>query len=55
MQLYNVVTQSQIGFGLLKVVNEKHEGGGGVRCHPGVLTNEVSKSFLDNTDGRNSL
>ena len=40
MQLYNVTTQTEIGIDLPKVVNEKHQ------------TNEVSKSFPDNSDGR---
>ena len=52
MQLYNIATQTEIGFDLPKLLNETHqtETGGG-RCS-GVLTNEVSKSFPDNSDGR---
>ena len=51
MQLYNVATQTEIEIDLPKVVNEKHQTGeGGHRSD--VLTNEVSKSCPDNSDGR---
>ena len=51
MQLYNVASQTEIGINLPKVVNENHQTGEDGR-YSGGLTNEVSKSFPDNSDGR---
>ena len=51
MQLYNAATLTEIGIDLCKVVNEKHQTCEGGR-RSGVLTNKVSKSLPDNSDGR---